>query len=233
MYKNNVEVVISRYNEDLKWINEYPFNQFEYIVYNKGINDNFEKNNIKKIVNLDNVGTCDHTYLYHIIENYANLSNIIVLLPGSINTPNKKPKAIKLLEYIIKSNYKKAFFLGTYCNDIKNTFRNFTLNEWEFTTKQNSAINTDKKLQLCKLRPYGKWYNYFFGNTCAHWYTFLGIFSIDKRDIIQHSITRYQHLISTVNMHHKPEAAHYIERSWGAIFYPLVHTNKVKYEDTC
>ena len=45
IYKNNVEIVISRYNEDLLWLNEYPFNQFEYIIYNKGDNDNFDKKN--------------------------------------------------------------------------------------------------------------------------------------------------------------------------------------------
>lgn len=78
MYKNNVEIVVARYNEDLSWINEYPFNQFEYIVYNKGDNNNFVKTNVKEIVRLPNVGRCDHTYLYHIVANYDNLSNIIV-----------------------------------------------------------------------------------------------------------------------------------------------------------
>ena len=55
MYKNNVEIVVSRYNEDLSWLNEYPFNQFEYVVYNKGDNDNFEKNNVVEIVNIENI----------------------------------------------------------------------------------------------------------------------------------------------------------------------------------
>ena len=27
MFKNNVEIVVSRYNEDLSWLNEYPFNK--------------------------------------------------------------------------------------------------------------------------------------------------------------------------------------------------------------
>jgi len=43
---------------------------------------------------------------------------------------------------------------------------------------------------------------------------------------VNHPITRYQHLILTVNDHFNPEAGHYIERSWGAIFYPLLHTIK-------
>jgi hypothetical protein len=52
MYKNNIEIVVSRYNEDLNWLLEYPFNEFEYIVYNKGDNEDFEKTNVKQIINL-------------------------------------------------------------------------------------------------------------------------------------------------------------------------------------
>ena len=34
----NIELVIARYNEDLNWLNEEPFNKYPYIVYNKGNN---------------------------------------------------------------------------------------------------------------------------------------------------------------------------------------------------
>ena len=84
-----------------------------------------------------------------------------------------------------------------------------------------------EKLRKSRIRPYGNWYNYFFGNIQTHWVTFWGIFSIDKKDIIQHPIERYQLLLNTVNNHSNPEAGHYIERSWGVIFYPLIHTNKI------
>ena len=64
----------------------------------------------KTIIKLDNLGKNDHTYLYHIIENYHNLSNITVFIPGSLNIEYKKKKAIRILNRIIKSNYKKAVF---------------------------------------------------------------------------------------------------------------------------
>jgi hypothetical protein len=38
---NNIEIVVARFNEDLRWTCEFPFNHFQYIVYNKGNNDNF------------------------------------------------------------------------------------------------------------------------------------------------------------------------------------------------
>ena len=224
----NVSIIISRFNEDLKWTLESPFNLFKYIVYNKGDNSDFEKKNIIKIINIENVGKNDHTYLYHIVMNYESLSNIVVFLPGSVNIDYKKIKAIQILNNIIKSNYTKACFIGYYQTNIKNSFDNFQLDEWKTSDSQNFVKNNESILQLAKIRPYGVWYKYFFGNTIAHWSTWWGIFSIDKRDIIQHPVTRYQYLIETINKHSNPEAGHYIERSWGAIFFPLVYTEKIK-----
>lgn len=223
----NVDIVVARYNENLEWINEYPFNQFQYIIYNKGLNDNFCKNNVKEIINLQNLGKCDHTYLYHIINNYHNLSDIIIFFPGSLNIEHKKQKAIKILNYIILNGYENAYFLGNYQNDIFETFKDFQLDNWKASDEKNFELNPESKLQLCKLRPYGKWYRYFFGNTKAKWNTYLGIFSIDKKDIIQHPRQRYELLINTLSSHSNPEAGHYIERSWGAIFYPMIHTKKI------
>lgn len=225
--KKIIDIIVSRYNEDLEWINEYPFNQFQYIVYNKGVNENFCKNNIKKIINLSNIGRCDHTYLYHIVNNYDNLSDILVFFPGSLNMEYKKERSVKILNYIILNGFKNAYFLGNYQNDIFETFKYFKLDNWRSSNLKNSEINPESQLQLCKLRPYGKWYRYFFGNTKARWNTLFGVFSIDKRDIIQHKKMRYEMLLDTVSHSSNPEAGHYIERSWGAIFYPIIYTKKI------
>ena len=224
---NKVEIIIARFNEDLNWTQEAPFNLFQYIVYNKGNNDNFNKTNVKQIINIENVGKCDHTYLYHITENYDNLPNIVVFFPGSLNLNYKKDKAKLLLNNIIKSKFSKAYFVGEYHKNIKETFNNFTLDNWKTSDTTNFLLNNESILKKCVIRPYGNWYKYFFGDTQAHWSTGCGIFSIDKRDIIQHPIERYQRLLQTVNTHSNPEAGHYIERSWGAIFYPLKYTNKI------
>ena len=104
---------------------------FQYIVYNKGNNENFNKTNVKKIINIENVGKNDHTYLYHIIENYNNLSNITVFFPGSLNLDYKKIKAKIILNNIIKSNFSTAYFVGHYHKNIKETFNNFTLDNWK------------------------------------------------------------------------------------------------------
>ena len=223
-----VEIVVARYNESLCWLNEYPFNQFEYIVYNKGDNDAFEKNHVKQIVTLENVGRCDHTYLYHIIENYEYLADIIVFFTGSLDTILfKKTKAINILNNIIQSNYTKSYFIGNYHACLKTSHQDFTLDNWSCSNPDNFSKNSENVLYKTKLRPYATWYNYFFGNITAHWSTMGGIFSIDKRDIIQHPKTKYINIIHTVNTHSNPEAGHYIERSWGVIFFPLIYTIKL------
>ena len=225
-YKNNIIIVIARYNESLYWLDEYPFNQFEYIVYNKGDNDNFVKTNVKNIVKLPNVGRCDHTYLYHIINNFENLTDIVIFFPGSVHIPEKKITAINILNNIINSNYKKASFIGYYHNSIEKHFSNFKIDYHKCVCEENFSKNNETQLLKCRVRPYGNWYKFFFGNTNAHWVAFSGVFSIDKRDIIQHDLDRYKKLLTTVSTHSNPEAGHYIERSWGVIFYPLNYTLK-------
>ena len=224
---NNVEIIIARFNEDLSWTIESPFNLFQYIVYNKGNNENFIKTNVKQIINIENVGKNDHTFLYHVTENYVNLSNITVFFPGSLNMVFKKKKAEKILNNIIKSNYSKAYFIGEYHNELKKHFDNFKLDNWTTSDNNNLLLNNEYALKKCVFRPYGKWYTNFFGNASAHWSTCWGIFSVDKRDIVQHPIERYQRLLQTVNTSSNPEAGHYIDRAWGVIFYPLKYTIKI------
>jgi hypothetical protein len=223
---DNIEIIVSRFNEDLNWTQEAPFNLFQYIVYNKGNNENFNKTNIKQIINIQNVGRESHTYLYHIIHNYEKLANIMVFFPGSLNIDHKKVKAKRVLDNIIQSNFSKAYFMGQYHQSIKEILNDFFLDNWQSTDKNNLLLNSESVLQKSEIRPYGNWYTHFFGNTQANWLTYCGVFSIDKRDIIQNHVEHYKRLLETVNTHSNPEAGHYMERSWGAIFYPLNYTNK-------
>ena len=220
-----VKIIVARYNEDLSWMKESPFNLFRYIVYNKGVNDDFEKCNVDEIINLPNIGRCDHTYLYHIVNNYNKLNDINVFFPGCLNMSFKKTKAIKILNGII--NNKTAIFLGTFTRSIKDTFSNFTLDNWTSTDAANKTLNPECKTYPAALRPYNKWYNYMFGDIKVEYYCIHGIFSIHKMDIIQHPISRYTQLLNAVSLHSNPEAGHYIERSWAAIFHPLLFTKIV------
>ena len=225
--KKSIEIIIARYNETLDWTLEEPFNQFKYTVYNKGNNNNFQKSRIEKIIELDNYGKCDHTYLYHIIDNYNNLKDITVFLPGSIDLSYKKKKLKKLLYNIEENN--NAIFLSNSNENIKNKYYNFFLDKWMTTSKQNrDDINKNNlKLKKSSIRPFGKWFENKFGNITVNCHTNWGIFSIDKRDILQNSISWYMDLISEVSDHISPETGHFIERGWCAVFHPLKYTKVI------
>jgi len=220
----SIEIIVARYNENLNWILESPFNEFNYTVYNKGDNDNFEKTGVNKIINLPNVGRCDHTFLYHISKNYASLADITVFFPGSINIPHKKDRAIDILNRI---KCKKAVFIGQYTPNVRTLFNTFTLDNWSATDPQNFVKNPESTLQKSPIRPYGRWFLYNFGYISPQIVCMNGIFSIDRRDVIKYPIFRYNKLVKQLSTHSNPEVGHYVERSWSAIFYPLIYTYRV------
>lgn len=224
---DNVDIIVSRYNETLDWMHEFPFNKYKYIVYNKGPNDNFNKDFVKQVIKLDNVGRESHTYLHHIINNYNNLGRTTVFLPGSINTTNKKYNkkfiAKKLLSIMNKIN--RAIFIAYPSNvDLKTRFHDFELKEYLLTSDENKQINNDSSMELSECRPYHRWYDKYFGDKVSDVMIHFGIFSIDRKDILQHPIEYYQTLINQLSSSSNPEVGHYFERSWGVIFGPLTET---------
>jgi hypothetical protein len=220
----DVEIIVSRYNETLDWTLMEPFNQFKYTVYNKGNDELFEKTHVTKIINLPNIGRNDHTYLYHIVTNYNNLSLITVFFPGSINLKYKLQRAKTILTNIMRPNNDKGVFIGHKCASVFEKFKHFYLNEYVCSSKMNRMKNSESKLKVCAMRPYGNWYRTFFGKEDTTIYTYWGIFSIHRTDIVQHEVNRYNTLLSMVSTHSNPEAGHYIERSWGKIFHPMKFT---------
>lgn len=215
-----IDIIVSRYNEDLKWTLNKPFNKFKYIVYNKGTNENFEKSHVKKIINLNNVGREGHTYLYHIINNYTNLADINIFFPGSLEIKYKMVKARNILYKVLK--YNKAFMRLTYVPFVNKILSWYKHSEYKNTSKFNSA--TKNTVKMSKYRPYGKWYTKFFNNRDFHYLSNLGIFSVDKRDIIQHPISHYQKIIEELNDDSNPEGGYFLEISIYPLFYPLKYT---------
>jgi hypothetical protein len=67
--------VISRFNENLDWINEL---KIPYLIYNKG------ENNINfPFTSIPNNGRESETFLRYIIENYSNLPDEIAFIQGN------------------------------------------------------------------------------------------------------------------------------------------------------
>jgi len=228
-FKKSIEVIISRYNEDLKWTLESPFNKYKYIVYNKGDNEDFEKTNVISSINIKNQGKCDHTYLYHVVHNYDYLADIIIFLPGCLNENYYKvSKTILLLELIDK--YNEAFFIYDYKSDtsILSDYYYLKIDDYTSISKVNADKNSEVIFRKSKIRPFGKWYNSNFDYN-INYVSFFGIFSLNRKDIYNHKKQIYFKYMKSLEGAINDELSHYFERSWEAIVYPMNYTYKLNY----
>ena len=79
--RKNVEIVISRHNEDISWSDMYASIR---TVYEKSDEPNVLKVGTPgNVVRLANLGRESHTYLTHIVKNYAVLAELTVFSQGS------------------------------------------------------------------------------------------------------------------------------------------------------
>jgi hypothetical protein len=211
-----VELVISRYNEPLDWLQYINHYDIDYITcYNKNIT--YQNSFINKIVDLPNVGKCDHSYVYHIVENYNNLADVTIFLPGSCDMSYKVEKTNLVINKALQT--KNTVFYGNYIN--KNDLYDFYLKSYVTQNENNARINGSSLLKSCKPNKFGKWYEQVFGKYDIEFVSYKGIFAVSREHIQNRPLSFYQDLIKYIDDDFSPECGHYIERAWVSIFSPL------------
>jgi hypothetical protein len=220
---NEAVMVISRYQEDLKWLEQEPFNQIPYIVYNKGKNDTYSKTKqFLYEVKLPNVGREAHTYLYHIIENYDQLSNLTIFLPGSADLPNKFERSKQMLNEIIRTNYTHDYFACLRSIPIiRIRDEQFQIDYYESSHALNKESENNDIAQSA-IRPFGKWHNHWFQEkNDVPCFTTNSIFALLRTTIRNKPESFYQSMLEEVDKHSNHETVHFLERSWETVFHPL------------
>jgi hypothetical protein len=210
------EIIVARFNEDLSWLEKYK-GDYDITVYNKGPNS---AGNFKQI-KLPNVGNESHTYLWHIVNRYDSLAPRTVFLVGSSEKITwKKEKMDILFKYINEHN--KSEFRAC-CHEVGNLKTHqygFQIDEYEKTSDENKQVLDDRKLDPSPERPFGKWYEENFGDYVSPYACYNSIFAVTREDIRRKPKSYYQNLLEkyfSKGIH--PEAVHYIERAWYAVFY--------------
>ena len=217
----SIDLIISYYKEDLDWLNDYKNINFRNIfIYNKGGQQIHNINRLFIEIKLDNIGKCDHTYLYHIIEKYDDLADVNIFTTGSVSLPHKTNQFNIIINQSIKT-LNTVFLANNYCENVANDHYNFTLDNYSSSHINNKSIIEDNNLLLSNIRPFGLWYKKFFSNIIINRINYFGIFAVSKQHIIHHDINYYKNLINEFPDHPNPEVGHYFERSWLAIFYPI------------
>lgn len=226
-----ISIVIARYNEDLKWLGELDLKRFSQIyIYNKGVNRDFfvDAPNIQ-VIDLPNVGREAHTYLHHIVTHYDIIDGVTIFLPGSANEEsdwivrNKRYRTKRTIELALQTY--DSVFVGKKVDDLKVAEYNFEIDKYASNTSANREVNPESDMKLAPLRPYGKWYEHYFGDISVPVITYTGIFAVSRNHIRNRPRQFYQSLLSTMDDHSNVEVAHYMERSYAALFHPISRKN--------
>ena len=202
-------LIISRFNEELNWLNEHK--DFDVMVYNKG--KKILKNNFFKIKELENVGRESHTWLYHIVHNYYKLNDVNIFLQGRIDDLGFMAFTIPelYLKYINKYGFSASRYglLGPFHwrwnigieNDIryKDQWNNNKISKSNIGFR-NFAKKMFPNIPLVVATSYG------------------GCFAVKRETILQHKISFYQELLDILGKHKNPIEGHYMERLWCYIF---------------
>jgi hypothetical protein len=90
--KRDLEIVVSRYNEDLNWLEDY---KSYCTIYNKG-------EPVEEFIQLNNIGREGHTFIHHIVSNYENLADYTMFLQGNPFNPHS-PNLFSRLNHFIET----------------------------------------------------------------------------------------------------------------------------------
>jgi hypothetical protein len=132
---------------------------------------------------------------------------------------NKKYIAKEIINKILK--YNQGIILAQpFFSLFKSKLYNFKHDKYVASYEKNKELNPESIIQKSKIRPFGKWYENKFKNFNIKYTAQFGIFSLDKRDILQFPKEYYNNFLMDVNESSNPEAGHYIEKSWVTIFNP-------------
>jgi Protein of unknown function (DUF3431) len=222
---NGIELVIARYNEDLAWLKNSPYDGYIHSIYNKGPTSIPGVSADEVVINLPNLGRESHTYLYHIITRYDSLSELTVFLPGSAEVHSVKNKILSHLFSTIALTPLTNFPSSKYDEGILAKFDSFSLDQWMSRDTGNNAINPERALVPCLIRPFGAWFRSNFPNLpVIKPVAWMGIFAVAREHIRQHPREYYEKLLTYVESSSNPECGHYFERAWGAVFYPYPYS---------
>lgn len=68
-----IDIVVARYREDISWLSDPVFENYNVLVYNKHDQSGLV---------LPNIGRESHTYVHHIVKNFDNLADITAFVQG-------------------------------------------------------------------------------------------------------------------------------------------------------
>ena len=220
---NTFECVITRYNEHLNWIVSLPDTITKIYIYNKGTNENYFKNytitpQLKSkitFINIENVGRIDHTIVYHILNNWENLPDNLIFLPGSAVMCSKKGLYLSMLKKNLqKIKTKYHGFYAPRCFKVIDSF-DYSINNYEPLGKCNRNKNKFIKSEYPSLKA---WKSAIIDDVPLEYIQFRGMFMVSRENILYIKKNIYDNLLKSLSVGDNIENGHYAERIWAHLF---------------
>lgn len=225
--ERHVQVVVARYAEDLSWLRQLPFT--DVVVYDK--NDRGDESHGDPpahavVKRLPNVGRESHTYLHHILTNWDALADVTLFITGS--TAELLPRWRKTEAVVLHASRtgSSAFPVDFVAREpIQVASGEFRMDGYVSAGASNAYANPNAEMMPCPHRPFGAFYRASFsGEPPVYEEMTQGVLAVSREHIRQHPRSRYERLIRYLDSHSNPEAVHYFERCWSAVFAPFPST---------
>ena len=205
----NKSLIISRYNENINWLEDHK--SFKITIYNKGTE--LADNKLYQIINLSNVGRESHTWLYHIVNNYKNLDEFNIFLQGRID--DLGCMAYQNPNDYLKNLDKSGFVASRY--GLLGPFH------WKWNVgieKNKKYITSWKNNEISKSKiGFRKFAKKIFPDIPIFVpTTYGGCFAVTKNLIHKYEISFYEELLEIIGSHKNPIEGHYLERLWCYMF---------------
>ncbi len=219
---SDYEIVVARYNEDISWV-EKNFLDAKVTIYNKGKDDIKVPANFK-VVKLPNLGREGNTYLYHIIHNYDNLSEVVAFFQGN---PFDHHGA-ELIENLKNKSLPKPLS----CNSLMSNFSytSYYQLKWFFWPSDKNSYNKDGPYSdttfpeaYPNLQIFSKAFGIDDDPESRQFCIFKGaVFAVKRESIQNHSKNFYEKLLNGSNLSKvkSPAEGHYLEAIWDVVFSP-------------
>ena len=210
--EKSYKLIVARYNENLDWVNAFD----SYQIYNKGAKD-LAPHHQANAIQIPNVGREAHTYLYHIINNYENLEDVLIFSQGAIlhHTYHSDMSEFKRRALDID---RQGFSteLGNISGRVGDNSAIFTLHGHGGKLYYTGEDRRSKDASVPPFYKLGEWWkratdepyvrsrSVFWGAT----------FSVKKEFILKRSLEGYMRIFGTLCGDKNSLEAHFCERTW-------------------